>query len=183
MDLESHSYSYLNAILDPYIKPLTEAFQQEAEKYCQKISVQEKCRFQQLSLQQKKDDIYFWMSDLDSQTKDNFYKIKFFMITVNDIFREISQKYHRLNSKENYVAGNIFGSVKQGFSEKTRLSINGARVSINDLRVTENLDNLQAKGEQNYRYWKANLDQHLFSEAQRIIEEVRDKLSNSILDK
>lgn len=180
MDSESHSYSYLMAILNPYLKLITEAFQQEAEKYYQQISDEDKDRFQKLPFQQKQDSVYVFRTDFDLETIEKFYKIEFFTKIIPTII-EIGERYHKGHLQENYTASTIFYEVKIDFREKIEEARGLEKISIPQLR-SKGYDNLNAPRMQDYYRWKAKLDQYLFSEAQRIIEEVRVQLQKESKD-
>lgn len=166
MNSESPSYSYLKTILDPYIQPLTKAFDQEWRKYYQQIGDLDRASFEQLPIQEKGNWGYIFRREFDIEVIENIYKADFLRRVVPEIV-DICKRYDKRHSQKNYVASNLFYEVKVQFSEQINKDMRWAGAFL------PHLSKLDAEKEKNYRQWLVTLNKYLYSEAQRIIEEVK----------
>lgn len=177
MNSDSVSYTYLDAILHPYI----EAFDRELQKYYQQISDLDIFKLEQLSNQEKRNWGYLSRNDFDSDTKENIYKVDLLRRVVIEV-REIGESYHRSHSEEHYLASQLFYEIKVKINEKindNRRNYNfWKQLSIQYISRTLRLDNVKAKEEQDYRCGLSDFNINLYSEALRIIDEVRKQVDN-----
>jgi hypothetical protein len=184
MNSESPSYTYLDAILDPYIQPLKEAFDQEWQKYYEQVSDVDKRVFKNLPDEVKRNWGYLSgdQSDkFDNESIQNIYKADFLRRVIVEI-REIGESYHRSHSKEHYLASQLFYAIKVEFTKR----INDCKSDYNSWngmptqQISRPLDltHEEAENLRKYHCWKADLNTHLYSEALRIIDEVRKQVDN-----
>ncbi|HEY9800666.1 MAG TPA: hypothetical protein V6D25_09930 [Leptolyngbyaceae cyanobacterium] len=170
------SPNYIETVLAPYKKPLIDAFEEEAKKYKQQITDEDyhrfNSRFKQLTPQQKKGWVHFLSSEFDIETIENIYKADFFFKIFTEI-KEICDNYDKINPEKSYLDGNLFYEVKKVFSNRITDAKKLAGISIGELSSSLKLPKSDAESLQQEIIWHNILNLHLYSKAQKIIEEVR----------
>ncbi|MEH1803210.1 MAG: hypothetical protein V7L13_29420 [Nostoc sp.] len=168
----------MTATPQEYLAALQEKFTQESYKYSSQINKKDLVKANTLSFKREKLLIDIANNFSDPNTQDNLYKSHIFRFFINNL----NVVYDECVSEGECNVGTMYLKMRNYIYSQVKISRDWEGESIQNLR-SNGLDNLQAETEKDYRQLKNNLDQQLLSEFQRIIQDVRDNLQNSTLDK